>query len=102
MEPFAKAAKLTIDIRFGNDQSAELAADLRANQQGKVILICWRHTYIPALLGALGANPKSFCRMVNGPIPSSIGHLAYLDQEGRLIPGSSTRIKKHLVPGDSQ
>src|SRR4029077_8026855 len=50
MEPFAKAANLKIDTRFGNDQSADLAADLRANQQGKVILICWRHPYIPALL----------------------------------------------------
>ncbi len=48
MEPFAKAAKLKIDTRFGNSQSADLAAELRANQQGKVILICWRHPYIPA------------------------------------------------------
>ena len=40
MEPFAKAANLKIDTRFGNGQSADLAADLRANQQGKVILIC--------------------------------------------------------------
>src|SRR5512132_3772528 len=60
LEPFAKAAKLKIDTRFGNNQSADLAADLRANQPGKVILICWRHPYIPALLGALGANPKTF------------------------------------------
>ena len=60
MEPFAKAANLKIDTRFGNDQSTDLAADLRANQQGKVILICWRHPYIPALIGALGAEPKSF------------------------------------------
>ncbi|HEX3321427.1 MAG TPA: hypothetical protein VHR84_12045, partial [Terriglobales bacterium] len=43
VEPFAKAAQLKIDMRFGNNQSTELAADLRANQQGKVILICWRH-----------------------------------------------------------
>ena len=47
VEPFAKAEKLKIDTRFGNTQSTELAADLRANQQGKVILICWRHPYIP-------------------------------------------------------
>src|SRR6266516_7525654 len=31
VEPFAKAAKLKIDTRFGNNQSTELAADLRAN-----------------------------------------------------------------------
>src|SRR5436305_14905899 len=57
MEPFAKAANLKIDTRFGNDQSNELAADLRANQLEKVILFCCRNSYIPALLGELGSNP---------------------------------------------
>ena len=101
-EPFAKAAKLKIDTRFGNNQSGELAADLRANQEGKVILISWRHPYIPALLGALGANPKSF--LPNGKWPDStydwVIILSY-DQDGRLIPGSSRRINEHLMPGDS-
>ena len=101
-EPFAKAAKLKIDTRFGNNQSGELAADLRANQQKKVILISWRHPYIPALLGALGANPKSF--LPNGKWPDStydwVIILSY-DQDGRLIPGSSRRINEHLMPGDS-
>src|SRR5215469_15817112 len=60
VEPFAKAANLKIDAGFGNDQSTELAADLRTNQQGKVILICWRHPYVPVLLRALGANPVDF------------------------------------------
>ena len=102
VEPFAKAAKLKIDTRFGNNQSGELAADLRANQQGKVILISWRHPYIPALLGALGANPKSF--LPNGKWPDStydwVIILSY-DQDGRLIQGSSKRINEHLMPGDS-
>ena len=103
VDPFAKAAKLKIDTHFGNDQSADLAADLRANQQGKVILICWRHPYIPALLGALGATPKTF--LPNGKWPGSVYDwvivLSY-DQEGRLIPSSSRRINEHLMPGDSQ
>src|SRR5689334_14819764 len=30
VEPFAKAAKLPIDTRFGSNQSADLAAELRA------------------------------------------------------------------------
>ena len=55
---FAKAANLKIDTRFGNKQSADLAADLRANQQGKVILICWRHPYMPALLGHWEQTPN--------------------------------------------
>jgi len=103
VEPFAKAAKLRIDTRFGNDQSAELAADLRANQQGKVILICWRHPYVPALLDALGANPKTF--LPKGKWPGAVYDWVILlsyDQDGRLISSSSRRINERLLPGDSQ
>jgi len=103
VEPFAKAANLKIDTRFGNNQSADLAADLRANQQAKVILICWRHPYIPALLGSLGANPKTF--LPNGKWPGAVYNWVILlsyDQDGRLIPSSSRRINEHLLPGDSQ
>jgi hypothetical protein len=103
VEPFAKAAKLKIDTRFGNNQSTDLAADLRANQQGKVILICWRHPYIPALLGALGATPKTF--LPNGKWPGAVYDWVILlsfDQDGHLIPGSSRRINEHLMPGDSE
>jgi hypothetical protein len=103
LEPFAKAAKLRIDTRFGNSQSADLAADLRANQQGKVILICWRHPYIPALLSTLGANPKTF--LPNGKWPGSVYNWVIqlsFDQDGHLIPSSSRRIDEHLMPGGSQ
>jgi len=100
LEPFAKAAKLKIDTRFGNSQSTDLAADLRANQQGKVILICWRHPYIPALVGALGADPKTF--LPNGKWPGSVYNWVIqlsFDQNGHLIPSSSRRIDEHLMPG---
>jgi hypothetical protein len=103
VEPFAKAANVKIDTRFGNNDSNELAADLRANQQGKVILICWRHRYIPALLGALGANAKTF--LPNGKWPGAVYDWVILlsfDQDGRLIPASSRQINEHLMPGDSQ
>src|SRR5438045_8244441 len=103
MEPFAKAANLKIDMRFGNDQSADLAADLRTNQQGKVILICWHHPCVPAVLGALGANPETF--LPNGKWPGAVFDWIILlsyDQDGRLIPSSSRRINEHLLPGDSQ
>jgi hypothetical protein len=103
MEPFAKAANLKIDTRFGNEQSADLAADLRANQQGKVILICWRHPYMPALLQALGANPETF--LPNGKWPGAVFDwiiVLSFDQDGHLIPSSSTRTNEHLLPGDSQ
>ena len=102
VEPFAKAAKLKVDTRFGNSQSTELAPDLRANQQGKVILISWRHGNIPDLLSALGAKPESL--LPRGKWPGSVYDWVILlsfDQNGRLIPGSATRINEHLIPGDS-
>src|SRR6266540_6923647 len=102
VEPFAKAAKLKIDARFVNNQSTELAADLRANHQGKVILISWRHGNIPALLRALGAKPEAL--LPRGKWPGSVYDWVILlgyDQDGRLIPGSSRRINEHLIPGDS-
>src|SRR5438034_1940503 len=70
VEPFAKAEKLRIDSRFGNNQSAELAADLRATEQGKVILICWRHPYVPDLLRALGAKPEEL--LPRGKWPNAV------------------------------
>lgn len=102
VEPFAKAANLKIDTRFGNNQSADLAADLRASEQGRCILICWRHPYVPDLLRALGANPESF--LPHGKWPGSVYDWVILlsyDQNGRLIPSSSKRITEHLMPGDS-
>jgi hypothetical protein len=102
VEPFAKAEKLRIDTRFGNDQSAELAADLRATEPGKVILVCWRHPYIPALLRALGAKPEAL--LPGGKWPNGVFDWVILltfDQNGHLIPGSSKRINEHLLAGDS-
>ena len=103
VEPFAKAAKLKIDTRFGNNQSAELAADLRATEQEKVILICWRHPYVPDLLRAFGAKPEDL--LPRGKWPNSVYDWVILlnfDQNGRLIPASSRRINEQLMPGDSQ
>jgi hypothetical protein len=103
VEPFAKAAQLPIDTRFDNDQSTELANELRADHQGKVILICWRHGNIPDLLRALGANPEDF--LPRGKWPNAVYDWVILlryDQDGRLVPTSSRRINEHLMPGDSQ
>ena len=103
VEPFAKAAKLPIDSRFGNKQPTDLAAELRANHQGKVILVCWHHGQIPALLRALGAAPETL--LPNGKWPKTVYDwviMASFDENGRLIPESTKRISEHLLEGDSQ
>jgi len=102
VEPFAKAANLKIDTRFGNNQSADLAAELRAKDPGKVILICWRHGNIPALLRSLGAKPKQF--LPNGKWPDSTFNWVIMlsfDRDGHLIPSRSRQINENLMPGDS-
>jgi broad specificity phosphatase PhoE len=103
VEPFAKAANLPIDNRFANKQPADLAAELRANYQGKVILVCWHHGQIPAVLRALGAAPETL--LPNGKWPRDVydwAIMASFDENGRLIPESTRRISEHLLSGDSQ
>jgi hypothetical protein len=103
VEPFAKAAGLPIDMRFGSNESAHLADTLRATEQGKVILVCWRHGVIPDLLRALGEKPKKL--LPNGKWPDAVYDWVLLlsfDRNGRLIPPNTRRINEHLMPGDSQ
>jgi hypothetical protein len=103
VEPFAKAAKLPIDNRFANKQPADLAAGLRANYQGKVILVCWHHGQIPDLLRALGAAPETL--LPNGKWPRDVYDWVIMlsfDENGRVIPDSTKRISEHLLQGDSQ
>ena len=103
VEPFAKAAKLPIDNRFANKQPADLAAELRANYQGKLILICWHHGQIPAVLRALGAAPETL--LPNGKWPRDVYDwviMVSFDENGHVIPQRTRRITEHLLPGDSQ
>ena len=103
VEPFAKAANLPIDNRFANKQPADLAAELRANYQGKVILVCWHHGQIPALLRALGAAPETL--LPDGKWPRDVYDWVIMisfDENGRVIPESTRRINEHLLQGDSQ
>jgi broad specificity phosphatase PhoE len=103
VQPFAKAANLPIDNRFANKQPADLAAELRTNYQGKVILVCWHHGQIPALLRALGAAPETL--LPNGKWPRTVYDwviMASFDENGRVIPERTKRISEHLLQGDSQ
>ena len=102
VERFAKAANLPIDNRFANKQPADLAAELRTNYQGKIILICWHHGQIPALLRALGAAPETL--LPNGKWPKNVYDWCIMigfDENGRVIPGGTRRISEHLLQGDS-
>jgi len=103
VEPFAKAGNLPIDSRFANKQPADLAAELRANYQGKVILVCWHHGQIPTLLRAMGADPETL--LPNAKWPKDVYDwviMVSFDENGRVIPERTKRIPEHLLQGDSQ
>jgi broad specificity phosphatase PhoE len=102
VQPFAKAANLPIDNRFANKEPADLAAELRANYQGKVILVCWHHGQIPDVLRALGGDPATL--LPNGKWPRDVYDwiiVVSFDENGRVISGSTKRINEHLLQGDS-
>ncbi len=100
LEPLSKATGLKIDQRFTDKQGEGLADELRAKPHGGNILICWHHGQIPALLQALGADPKKL--LPGGEWTDSIFgwvmQLRYGDQ-GQLV--EAKLIKENLMPDDA-
>jgi hypothetical protein len=99
LEPLAQQLGLTINDRFKDKQTSELADQVR-QLRGADILICWRHSEIPGLLRALGADPKTLLH--DGKWPGHVfGWMIYLrfDQDGNLL--ESKRIKEHLQTNKS-
>lgn len=101
MEPLANALGLPIDTRFRNKDVDGVAQALAANPGGHVILICWHHGEIPALVQALGADSDKL--FPSGKWPSSrfdmVIELPY-DSNGHLMVDRVKRIDEHLMPGD--
>jgi len=99
LEPTAKALGLTIDVRFNDDQSLPLVQELKSSLLGTNILICWHHTFIPALLRALGADPETL--LPNAQWPEAVFdwliELRY-DANGQLV--ESKRITEVFPPAD--
>ena len=102
VEPLARAVKLEVDTRFKAKQTAKLADELRAREQGKRVLVCWHHGDIPDLLNALGADPDRILPDGKwpGPVFDWVIQLRF-DSKGHLIPAGTKRIAEHLLPGDS-
>lgn len=101
LEPLSQALGLKPDLRFQSRRPQDLARELRTHAHGRTILICWHHGEIPELLRELGASPESL--LPGGQWPArAFGWMLCLryDEQGRLIPNQSRRLKEHLMPGD--
>jgi hypothetical protein len=101
LTPLSNATKMPLDLRFGSKDVKELAADLESHRYGHDILVCWRHSKVPALLNALGADPSPL--FPTGKWPGEkydwIVEVPY-DSHGQMK--EIKLLHEHLMPGDSK
>ena len=96
LEPTAQAFGLTIDTRFKTRQISELVHEIESLSAGGDILISWRHSLIPKLLLALGADPDRL--LPKGRWPGDVSGWVVLlryNDKGRLF--ESRVIKENLT-----
>lgn len=99
LEPIAQALGISIDSQFKSKDFLKLAQKIESLPQGSNVLICWHHSDIPNLLGALGADAEKL--LPNGKWPGKqYGWLIQLrfNEKGNL--SDSKRIKEHLFQND--
>ena len=58
--PLAKELHLPIESEYHSEEYQKLAQSILSNPklQGKTVLICWTHEFIPQLTAALGVHPQ--------------------------------------------
>ena len=99
LEPIAQALGVSIDSQFKSKDFLKLAQKIETLPQGSNVLICWHHSDIPNLIGALGADAEKL--LPNGKWPGKVyGWLIQLryNEKGNLF--ASKRIKEHLFQDD--
>jgi len=99
LEPIAQALGVSIDSQFKSKDFLTLAQKIETLPQGSNVLICWHHSDIPNLIGALGADAEKL--LPNGKWPGKVyGWLIQLryNEKGNLF--ASKRIKEHLFQDD--
>jgi phosphohistidine phosphatase SixA len=99
LEPIAQALGISIDSQFKSKDFLKLAQKIESLPQGSNVLICWHHSDIPNLIGALGADAEKL--IPNGKWPGKqYGWLIQLryNEKGNLL--DSKRIKEHLFQND--
>jgi phosphohistidine phosphatase SixA len=99
LEPIAQALGISIDSQFKSKDFLKLAQKIETLPQGSNVLVCWHHSDIPNLIGALGADAEKL--VPNGKWPGKVyGWLIQLryNEKGNLF--ASKRIKERLFQND--
>lgn len=98
-EPTATKLGLQMNLQFADRDFGALATFLESAPRGKTILICWHHGDIPALINALGGDPKKILGVRKWP-ENVFGWLVVLtyDASGQLK--KAELVHEHLMPDD--
>jgi hypothetical protein len=96
LEPLAQHLKLSVQTPYGPSDYAALAEHVLSDPRldGKTVIVCWIHDYLPALAKALGVKPEP--ARWKGSVYDRVWVITYADHRAVLA-----NLPQHLLPGDS-
>ena len=96
LEPLAEHLKLSIQTAYSPSDYAALAKHVLSDPglDGKTVIVCWIHDYLPALAKALGVKPEP--ARWKGSIYDRVWVITYQDHHAVLAD-----LPQRLLPGDS-
>ena len=97
LEPLAEHLKLRIRTPYLSKDYAALAKQLLKSRsyEGKTVVVCWVHEWLPELAESLGVEPKPESWKKN--VYDRVWVIRYSGKEASLA-----SLPQHLLPGDSR
>ena len=96
LEPLAEHLKLSIQTPYRPSDYAALAKHVLSDPalDGKTVVVCWIHDYLPALAKSLGVKPEP--ARWQGSVYDRVWLITYTDHGAALA-----NLPQNLLPGDS-
>ena len=96
LEPMAEHLKLSVQTTYGPSDYAALAKRVFSDPalDGKTVIVCWIHDYLPALAKALGVRPEP--ARWKSSVYDRVWVITYEDHHAVLAD-----LPQKLLPGDS-
>ena len=96
LEPLAEHLRLSVQTPYGPSDYAALAKHVLSDPglDGKTVIVCWIHDYLPALAKGLGVKPEP--ARWKGSVYDRVWLITYTDHRAVL-----TNLPQNLLPGDS-
>jgi hypothetical protein len=96
LEPLAEHLRLSVQTPYGPSEYASLAKHVLSDPglDGKTVIVCWIHDYLPALAKAMGVKPEP--AHWKGSVYDRVWVITYADHRAILA-----NLPQNLLPGDS-